>query len=410
MKQYLQKFKIANVQFSVQFFLACLVLTIAFFLVFISSLKTYTASITIMVNAKSEVVAKQEKKIIGNIIELPQLLSFYERLLKDNSDVRDIAEDKDSAQRKKAWNDMLSVKKVGRDSSLIKISITTIQKNDAKQLVQKTTRTLFNTIGVYYNIKNDIDLRIVEGPILERNIVGWWWMLTLSLALSFLTVIFLQKMIVKSINAFLVKEASLKNNKFFDYNTSAIEKTSMSREAEIEALRELYMSDQIETSFQIQQNFATSQFQEKKSLENTDEEIETPKDSYLNDQIETAFPIEQKKDPLQFQEMKKLTKMTEQDKYPNYREVPKKTQKKASAPDNLPIADDSFFMHKDSAIKEKSQQERVVSLEPEIKNYEPTAEELKTRLDRLLHPEIKQKELAAEDLKKRLNKLLKGEI
>lgn len=397
-------------QFSMQFFLAGIVLTVAFFLVFISSFKTYTASITILINAKSEIAVSQEKQMIGNMLEFPRLLSFYDRLLKYNPDVRDVAENKSPSQRKDFWNDMLSVKKVGRDSSLIKISITTQQKNDAEQLVQKTARTLFDTAGLYYNIKNDVDLRIVDGSISKRNIFQYWWMLPLSLVVGFLVTIFLQKMIARSIDIFTKKESFLKNKNLFDFNTPTDKKNPTSPEAEIESLKELYTPDQVETAYPIQQKPAVSQFQDKRTLVTAEKEIESPKEFYPNDQAEKIFPIEQKPTSAQFQEMKKLTKMTEQDKYPNFREIPKHAQQKASAPDNLPIADNSFFMQKGLNIQEQPQQEQLTSLEPEIKKHEPTDKELKARMSKLLNPEIKQKELAANELKERLNKLLRGEL
>lgn len=347
-RQYWQKFRINKAQFSVQFFVTCVVIALAFFCVFINSFKTYTSSITIMVNAKSEVAAEQEEQIIGNMLEFPHLLSFYDRLLRDNPDVRDMVQGKSQTQRKEFWNNMLSVKKVGKDSSLIKVSITTKQETDAQQLVQKTARTLFDTTGTYYNIKNDVDLRIVDGPISKSNIFEWLWMLLLSLVLGFLAAIFLQKKIAKSIDAFTEKENFFKNKNLFNFNTQVGEKTPESPEEEMKSLEELYMSEQ----------------------------------------AETTFPIQPKNDTEQFQEMKKLTKMTEQDKYPNFREVPKYTEQKASAPANLPIADDSFSMQSSLNTQKQSEQERNVSEKPEIKKQEPTDDQLKERLNKLLRGEI----------------------
>ena len=103
----------------------------------------------------------------------------------------------------------------------------------------------------------------------------------------------------------------------------------------------------------------------------------------MSDQVETAFPIQPKNDTSQFQEMKKITKMTEQDKYPNFREVPKHAEQKASAPENLPVADDSFFMQTGLNTQEKSNSEKS-----EIKKPEPTADQLKERLNKLLRGEI----------------------
>ena len=347
-RQYWQKFQINKAQFSVQFFVTCIVIALALFCVFINSFKTYTSSITIMVNAKSEIAADQEEQIIGNILKFPHLLSFYDRLLKDNPDVRDMVQSKSQTQRKEFWNSMISVKKVGKDSSLIKISITTKQETDAEQLVQKTVRTLFDTTGTYYNIKNDIDLRIVDGPILKSNIFEWLWMLILSLVLGFLAAIFLQKIIEKNIDVFAKKESFFKNKNLFNFNTQAGEKTSESPAEEIKSLEELYMSEQ----------------------------------------AETIFPIQPKNDTEQFQEMKKLTKMTEQDKYPNFREVPKYTEQKASAPANLPIADDSFSMQSGLNTQKQSEQKWDVPEKPEIKKSEPTDDQLKERLNKLLRGEM----------------------
>ena len=325
-------------QFSLHFFIACLVLTIAFLLAFIANFKTYTSSLVILINAKSEIAAIQEKQITGNALEFPQMLSFYDRLLKYNSDVRDVVKDESQAERKEFWSSLLSVKKIGRGASLIEISITTEEKNDAEQLAQKTVRTLFDTMSLYYDIKNDLDLRIIDGPITKRNIFGWWWMLPISLLLGFLTTTVLQKMITIFIDALAKQKNISQNMNLFSFGQAAKDKTPASPEAEIESLKELYMSDQ----------------------------------------TETVFPIQEKSTDVHFQEMKKLTKMTEENKYPNFREIPKEKPAKAAAPDNLPIADDSFFMQADLNIKQKSEPEL------EIKKHEPTADELKERLNKLL--------------------------
>jgi hypothetical protein len=80
--------------------------------------------------------------------------------------------------------------------------------------------------------------------------------------------------------------------------------------------------------------------------------------------------------------MKNLTKMTEQDKYPNFREVPKYTQQKNAAPANLPVADDSFFLNSN-----QGPQKEEVKIE-EKATHEPTTDELKERLNKLLKGEI----------------------
>ena len=87
-KQYWQKINIDSEYFSLRFFVAGIVLSFSFLLLFISLSKTYTSSIIILVNAKSETAAQQKNQIIRNVSEFPKTLALYDRLLKYNSDVR----------------------------------------------------------------------------------------------------------------------------------------------------------------------------------------------------------------------------------------------------------------------------------------------------------------------------------
>jgi len=90
------------------------------------------------------------------------------------------------------------------------------------------------------------------------------------------------------------------------------------------------------------------------------------------------------------QEMKKMTKIIEKNKYPNFSEVPKYAQATASAPTNLPVADDSFFSQPNLNAEQSKQSEIIeIKEEPKIKIHpEPDAEQLKKRLNDLLRGEL----------------------
>jgi len=353
-KQYLQNINVNREYFSLSFFATGIILSIVFSLLFISASKTYTSSITILVNAKSEVAAQQEKQIVGNISEFPKTLAFYNRLLKYNPDVKDIAVNKSRKERRRAWNNMLSVKKIGKNSSLIKISITAKQKNDADQLAQKTVRTLFDFTGFYYNIKTDVDLRIVDGPISCSNTILRYWMSLAGIIVGFLIAFVLQYVLLKRKGLLAdMYKASLKTPLF----NLRKEYQENSEQDNLKSLEDLYMSD---VSMEIP-TFSRGNY------ENTI----TPK----------------------IQEMKKLTKIIEEDKYPNFSEVPKQTQAKAAAPDNLPIADDSFL------------NQSHLNIEHQIIEQQPKTEEIKETLKNQIHQEPN-----AEQIKQRLNKLLRGEF
>jgi capsular polysaccharide biosynthesis protein len=354
-KQYFQKININREYFSLRFLLAGIILSISFLLLFINLSKTYTSSMTIFVNAKSEIAAEQKDQIIGNIAEFPKTLALYDRLLKYNSDVKDVAAGESSAERKKMWNEMLSVRKVGKDSSLIKISITTAQKNDAEQLVKKTTETLFHFTAFYYNIKDDVDLRIIDSLITRASIFGWYWILPLSLIFGFLVTSVLQYILIKR-RAFLISRYNESKEKFLFNLNQPVNKESQESSAqdEMKSLEDLYMSD-----------------------------------------IPAKIPTEHKKTFSEtitsgIQEMKKMTKTFEKNKYPNFSEVPKHAQVTASAPDNLPIADDSFFGGPNLNAEQPKHSENIeIKKEPEIKIHpEPNMEQLKKRLNDLLRGEL----------------------
>lgn len=344
-KQYFEKAGVNWEYFSLRFWVAGIILSIAFSFLFISFNKAYTSSMIIFVNAKSETTALQKDQIISNISEFPKTLALYDRLLKYNSDVKDLAADKPPAERKEYWNDLVSSEKISEDSSLIKISITTAQKNDAEKLAKKTTETLLYFTSVYYNIKDEIDLRIIENPATNLVARGWVWIIPLSLIMGFLFTFFFQYILLKRREIIANEYEAAKENFLYDFKKEPVE---------------------------------ISAEDEKKSLENL----------YLSD-IPADIPVEPKKTFAGaiisgIQEMKKITKTLEKDKgYPNFPEVPKRKTVVASAPDNLPVADESFLKQSTINIEQPTKPETQES--PEIKIHpEPDQEQLKKRLNDLL--------------------------
>jgi hypothetical protein len=335
--QYLQNIKGLKAQFTTRIVIAGLILSAVLFLLFANASKKYVSSMVIFINPKSETAAQRSNQIVGNISEFPKTLALYDRLLKYNPDVKDLTAGKSASERKEYWNSLVSVRKIGKDSSLIKISITAAQKNDADQLVQKTAETLFYFSAFYYNIKNDIDLRIVEGPISYSRTTGLYWILPLSLILGFLLAFLLKYLFSSLGKAFANSGNIFKKNNLFVGDSGK----------EITSLEDLYAAEQAEIPFI---------FKEK------------PEENVPQEDKKFAMPG--------FSEIKQLTKMFEAPgKYPNFREVPKASQPKAQAPSNLPIADESIFSQPASENKPKEYKE-------------PSEEQFKERLNKLLRGEF----------------------
>jgi len=298
-----------------------------------------------MVNAKSEIASKNERQIVSNILEFPKTLFFYDRLLKLNPDVRDVAVGLSSKQRKEKWNEMISVSLANPNSSVIKISISTSRQSDAEQLAKKTVRTLFDTSALYYDIRNDVDFRIVDGSISEKKSVNFAWLFVCSIVFGFGISRLLQFLIFDNKNFSFKKPDLFVSNSFFDPKKIS----GMFVKKELKSLDDLYENEQADESFHFQQKTKEDQDAEK------------------------------------FQEMKKLTKQMEPEKYPNFPEMPVRTEKKFSVPENLPIADETFFS--DNITQEIIVEEENILLENE-ERAEPTPEELKKRLNELLKGKI----------------------
>lgn len=353
-----QKIMLDSVAFSARVFVAGLILSATFFLLLLGSFKTYRSEISVMVSAKSQLAAEQQPVIISNMLELPTTLAFYDRLLKLNPDVRDVAEGLSSKQRKADWNEMLSVEQASFDASVIKIAITTNRQSDSVQLASKTVRTLFDTTAFYYDVKKDLDLRIVDGPITRVQVLGWYWLLAVSALLGFAVAIMLNFVF------FSDKKILGKKSKFFGKNffLELKKKPATLIENELESLNKLYQSEQEQ---------AEKPFVFKKELENV-----------------AATEAQDEK----FQEIKKITKELEPSKYPNFPEMPVRRHGQASAPDNLPIGDDTFlFQPEVEPTKAVAEAEEDLPVAEEIKKdikAEPTEEELKKRLNSLLRGEL----------------------
>lgn len=361
----LKKFGFNKGSFSAQVFVVGMILSATFFLFSIDLFKVYRSEISILVNVKSEVDNKQQEQIINNIAELPKTLAFYDGLLKYNPDVRDVTTGFSADKRKERWNKMLSVNHPDLETSIIKIAITTSHKADSEQLAIKTARTLFDTSAFYYNIKKDVDLRIVDGPITSVLFPNWFLFFVLSIALGFTISETLQYLAFGDKKILIKKPDFSRINSFFEFKKAP----KIPVEEELEMLNNLYRTEQAEQEIILNNEIKSESLQQEQ--ENNVENLEYEK---------------------RFQEMKKITKSLEPDKYPNFPEMPLVREvSKASAPDNLPIADDSFFVQSEEPAKAIKVEETVEETNKEEFfdiTKEPTQEELKKRLNELLKGNI----------------------
>lgn len=137
--------------------------TFAASLFWLDFFRSYRAEIIVLVISKTETPSQE---IAENMAEVTRTLSFYERVLADNDLIDDDFEGYAPDKRKALWNKTFSAKRqAGSGALVLEARGNTPEKT--KRLTKQTAQTLFSVAGIYYNVKTDVDMRIIDGPIVS---------------------------------------------------------------------------------------------------------------------------------------------------------------------------------------------------------------------------------------------------
>jgi hypothetical protein len=140
-----------------------------FFFVLIFNLnksRVYEAETDILVLPKNEAMAGQLDSITDNFRAVLASLAFNDRI-SEGSDALAPGVELPNAKRKEFWNSKLAVTRVD-ESGALRIKNFDVDSTLAKELNADTVDSLIAVAGSYYNIKTDLELRIIDGPIVRR--------------------------------------------------------------------------------------------------------------------------------------------------------------------------------------------------------------------------------------------------
>ncbi len=320
------------------------VLIVFFFL--LNSRRTYVTETQILVLPKTQITAESYGKIVANLENILSSISFYdsvEKSLGENS-----TEDLSNYERKKLWNSQIEIEQIGKSGA---INIKTFSKGalDSYDLNQIATRQAILSIGQYYNIKTDLEIRIVEKQITRiatfRNISV---IIGESIIFGIMAYIFI----------FLVFPWFLIRNK------------EISRKKEMKLflrddLRQSYAGKFPRTIFPEYQY----EFSNKKEEKKPEVKIETEK---KNEKI-----ISEKKEEIRKEKIIKIERIPKAEEVSNF-------NKKSASPSNLPVSEGiPDFLFSSESVEEKNEEKKN---ENNLKR-EASPEEVKERLNKLLRGE-----------------------
>lgn len=125
----------------------------------------YRAEVTVLIVTKPG-MAETSEDVAENAVELTRTLVFYERVLADNDLIDDAFLGHAPDARKALWQKTVSVTRQ-RESGVLLIRAQGDTPEQAKRLARQTAQTLFTVAGFYYDVKEEIDMRIIDGPLAE---------------------------------------------------------------------------------------------------------------------------------------------------------------------------------------------------------------------------------------------------
>lgn len=202
-------------------------------IIFIASLnigRAYRGETDILFVPKSEKAARNINQIIANAERLPRSLSFYDKLLELNPDIEDPASGQTDDKRKKFWEEEIFSRHIGA-SGIVRVSALSGDQSQAEIVSQKTAHDTIAVMSRYYDTANDLDMRVIDGPIVfsaNENKISTWIFLSALLGIAAGMVAYLFYSLVKAITpkTILAKPAIFGREK----QTPLFEKTAIKKE------------------------------------------------------------------------------------------------------------------------------------------------------------------------------------
>ncbi|OGI29538.1 MAG: hypothetical protein A2288_01490 [Candidatus Moranbacteria bacterium RIFOXYA12_FULL_44_15] len=338
------------------FWITALAASAVIFVVSLNAGRTNVSRVEIMLIPKSGAAAQNIDGILANFENIVESLPFFDRVIAEDSRGLEHIEELPDYKRADLWEDKIKVKRKN-GSFVLSIEVKDKDAVLAEDLAWRVSQTFSRTVSLYYNVRTELDARIIEGPVTEIGTVpNKLYLLALSALTGFLAIYF-----------------------SFYISDKVSGKISQSKESYPE--REFSLAE-------LSQKFSKDKF----GFERKKEE-------------QPAAAVQKEVAP-----KKELPIFEEEIK--NQEDYVFSSGKKSMAPDNLPIAPDNLPIAEENISLEKVVEEK----KKEEVTREATPEEVKRRLERLQGKELDSKKSVIfknptpEEAKERLNRLLSGKF
>ncbi len=168
------------------FLIAALFASLASMLILADSFRVYESKVTAILIAKSDRAATLSRSMVENTVLLADTMAYQNRFFEAISSKSGAFDETPDALRRASFRKMISVS-AGEEGSVLSIRGIAEDPDDSKERARQASLTLFQFFGQYYNIKDDVEFRIIEGPVTSSVIGNKWGFFGASLALGVLS-------------------------------------------------------------------------------------------------------------------------------------------------------------------------------------------------------------------------------
>ncbi|MBP6889722.1 MAG: hypothetical protein KBC19_04050 [Candidatus Moranbacteria bacterium] len=162
--------------------------------VLLDTFRGYRAEITILALPLRTTQTPSEQ-MVENIAVLPTTVSFLDALLASDERLAEFSslDEQSLNTRSEEWNKILSVRRQG-GSGVITYAIEANTQEEAMLFARQMSKVLFQKVGIYYDIRSDMSLRLIEGPLVRASLISpvTWIILSLGvgmgIAISIMTI------------------------------------------------------------------------------------------------------------------------------------------------------------------------------------------------------------------------------
>lgn len=390
-------------KFPQYFWVLFVVLSVAFSILFLDHFRVYVSQMTLLVKHKSEQSAILADETLDNLRVLPETVAFYDQLLSRFPEIRDPWAGMSQDKRQELWAEHVRVERHS-ESGFVTLSVTADTSGDAALLSRKVALNLIQSMGRYYDIRTDAEVYISNGPVTSTEMYNPFGWLMLSVGLGFVAALAIASGAEKIFRGIDARTSGISGNKVSQKIQSLLTPTN----DYFEVARSQMAGHPIPSVVKADLPSEKKETVAPVAVEQPAKEAETARVEAVSSQKEVVPQLEKKSVEAKAPALGS-GRMRPSPPSAVSKPLVQTAPVKASTPRNLPFLEEGMSL--EQYLFQNTTPEAVVEREDsEEKGTASVAASEEVALEAVNAEDDSRREPTAEELKRRLNQLLRGEL